>query len=208
MVTGFVYIWRNNINLKWYLGSHKGHQDDGYIGSGKVFKIALKKYGIENFTRHIVYEGEDFRLVEEEMLMLLDAADDMRCYNLKNHARGGGHKRAHSSETKAKISASQKGRKRLTPKSAETRAKISAIHKGKTISEEHKAKISAARKKEKRGPPSAETREKMRAGNLGKIMSPEARAKISATKKGVPWSNEERIKREEMKKIRINNKEI
>ena len=48
----------------------------------------------------------------------------------------------HTDETKAKLSAVQKGRKR-PPASPETKAKISAALKGRIISKEHKAKLSA-----------------------------------------------------------------
>ena len=86
---GFVYIWINNINQKYYLGSHEGSIDDGYIGSGKLFVRAIKKYGIEKFTRYVHYIGFDFRNEEEECLMLLDSANDSRSYNLKNAAFSG-----------------------------------------------------------------------------------------------------------------------
>lgn len=51
----------------------------------------------------------------------------------------------HSEETKAKMSATMKGKQ----KSEETKAKLSVANKGKHLSEETKAKISAARKGKK-----------------------------------------------------------
>lgn len=56
---GFVYMWTNNINNKKYIGAHVGNINDGYLGSGKYFKNAIKKYGIENFNRTILYIEED-----------------------------------------------------------------------------------------------------------------------------------------------------
>ena len=88
-MTGFVYKWVNNLNGKWYSGSHKGTPDDGYVGSGTVFDSALAKHGIENFTRHIIYEGPDYRLVEELHLISHDAKNNPMSYNLKNEALGG-----------------------------------------------------------------------------------------------------------------------
>jgi len=52
---GFVYLWINNITGKKYIGSHQGKVDDGYIGSGTYFKRAINKYGIENFSRSVLY---------------------------------------------------------------------------------------------------------------------------------------------------------
>lgn len=52
---GFVYLWTNKINGKGYIGLHVGKVDDGYIGSGTYFVKAVKKYGVENFDRKILY---------------------------------------------------------------------------------------------------------------------------------------------------------
>ena len=54
---GFVYITTNNLNGRMYVGQKK--IDDwgvwkNYLGSGKAFKQAVKKYGKENFERAIV----------------------------------------------------------------------------------------------------------------------------------------------------------
>ena len=65
--------------------------------------------------------------------------------------------------------------------SEETRAKLSAAHKGKKISDEHKAKLSAANTGKVM---SEETRAKIGAFNKGKKRSAEARAKMSAAQKG------------------------
>lgn len=86
---GFVYEWINNINQKWYVGSHKGETSSRYIGSGRAFKAAVKKYGIENFTRRILYEGDDFKNQETLILNERDAESDPQSYNLRNNARGG-----------------------------------------------------------------------------------------------------------------------
>jgi hypothetical protein len=87
-----------------------------------------------------------------------------------------------SDETKAKMSASKKGKKRQ-PVSAETKAKMSAANKGKTLSDETKAKISIANKGRA---VSDETKAKLRSANLGKSrdLSVESRAKMSAATKG------------------------
>ncbi len=51
----FVYETRNLINGKIYIGVHATKKLDGkYLGSGKIFKQAIKKYGKENFSRRIL----------------------------------------------------------------------------------------------------------------------------------------------------------
>jgi len=78
-----------------------------------------------------------------------------------------------SDETRAKMSASQKGRT-LT---AETRVKLSAAMKGRTLTAEHRAKIGAAKKGRTQ---SAEHRAKLGAARKGRTHSAEARAKLGA----------------------------
>lgn len=85
---GFVYKWTNEDNGKWYIGSHQGEIDDGYVGCGLSFTKAIKKYGIKNFKRIILYIGCDFRKEEEKILKKLDAANDKKSYNIKNEALG------------------------------------------------------------------------------------------------------------------------
>lgn len=88
-LTGIVYRWKNLKNAKWYIGSHEGCSQDGYLASGKLIQRSFKKHGIGNFVRQILYEGEDFKEVEEFILEFLDAASDPMSYNLKNAAVGG-----------------------------------------------------------------------------------------------------------------------
>ena len=65
-----VYKITNNINDKIYIGVHRTQNlNDGYYGSGKLIKRALKKYGKENFTReylHIFNDGEEELAFEKE----------------------------------------------------------------------------------------------------------------------------------------------
>jgi hypothetical protein len=67
--------------------------------------------------------------------------------------------------------------------SPETKAKISAANKGHEVSPETRAKISAANKGRPHPPVSAETRAKISAANKGRPLNPEQRAKLSAALK-------------------------
>jgi hypothetical protein len=103
----------------------------------------------------------------------------------------------HSQDTKAKISAANKGRI-LGPRSGETKAKISAAkkgtpsgQKGKKRSIETRAKMSNTHKGKKRLYLSTESRAKMSAANKGKKRGPrseDTKAKISSKRQGMKLS--------------------
>ena len=74
-----VYLTRNLINNKIYIGKHSTYDlNDGYLGSGKLLKLAFTKYGKENFERLILHicltETEAFHweafIVDEDFIKL------------------------------------------------------------------------------------------------------------------------------------------
>lgn len=88
----YLYKIRNTLNDKIYVGVHKTKDmNDGYMGSGKVIKRAIEKYGIENFTKVILETFEDSvtmyarekEVVTEEFLAREDT------YNLRRGGHGG-----------------------------------------------------------------------------------------------------------------------
>lgn len=85
---GIVYKFTNKTTGKWYIGSHNNSNKD-YCGSGIMWTKAVKKHGIEKFTKEILYEGENCREMEELVLMTVDAKNDPMSYNLKNESVGG-----------------------------------------------------------------------------------------------------------------------
>jgi hypothetical protein len=87
-----LYEIRNNINDKIYVGVHKTKDmNDGYMGSGKLIQAAIKKYGIENFTKVILETFEsaeamyarENEVVTDEFLLREDT------YNLRRGGTGG-----------------------------------------------------------------------------------------------------------------------
>ena len=83
-----VYKITNKINGKYYIGKHQTtNLDDGYMGSGKFIKAALKKHGVENFSKEIlhVFETEvEMNLKEAELVIVSDLT-----YNLCDGGHGG-----------------------------------------------------------------------------------------------------------------------
>lgn len=109
MYYGFIYEWTNMINGKKYIGSHAGTADDGYVGSGKVFIRAIKKHGIENFTRTIIeyVEINDRQYLLEREQFYLDKvnayySDDY--YNVAKDVIGGDTKAGWSDERRREFS--------------------------------------------------------------------------------------------------------
>lgn len=130
----YVYIITNTINGKKYIGSSRKPQiDENYYGSGKAIKDALKKYGKNNFTRDILWQGEgDARDIESQWLEYFDAKNNAMFYNMTNDARGND---LHKESTKLTVSEKLTGRK--FPK--EICEKISKAKKGSTTSKKGKS---------------------------------------------------------------------
>lgn len=117
---GFIYMWINKINGKKYICAHKGSYDDKYIGSGTYFKNAIKKYGIENFERIVLYEEKEsveslFRK-EFEIINEMNAVFSSEYYNQTNfdpkynHLYEDGRRLVFSEEHKKKLSIIAKNR--------------------------------------------------------------------------------------------------
>ena len=109
MYYGFIYEWTNMLNGKKYIGSHAGTIDDGYIGSGKVFQRAIKKHGIENFTRAVIeyVEVEDRQyLLQREKFHLdeVNAYYSADYYNVAKDVIGGDTKAGWTDERRQEFS--------------------------------------------------------------------------------------------------------
>lgn len=161
METGIVYKWINNLNGKWYIGSHKGTVNDRYTASGIKIKRAFREHGMLNFTREILYEGAYFREKETEILTKLKAMQNPNSYNMKNLATG------------FAIGAEN------PTKRQEVQAKISKALKGKTWKELLGEQGALERRKKQ-----SNSLKGTKTGDSNPAKRPEVRAAISATLKG------------------------
>lgn len=149
-MSGFVYLWFDRKHHRYYIGSHWGAEDDGYICSSSWMKQAYK-HRPEDFKRRIISRVESSRanlLIEEQRWLAMIKPEEVRVryYNLR--LRTDYHWLM--SEDR-KLSVSEKISKTLTgrkngPHKQETREKMSKASKGRSKSDQHRSNLSKALK--------------------------------------------------------------
>ncbi len=108
----YFYRITNQINWKYYFGIHStGNLNDGYLGSSKLLKDAIKKYGKENFHLTIIedYPTRKEASDHEKLAVTMDQVLNENCYNLQLGGDSGGYCR-HSPTTIEKIREAGTGR--------------------------------------------------------------------------------------------------
>ena len=148
-----VYKTTNKTNGKFYIGTHKtSNLDDKYLGSGKLLRRAIEKYGVDNFEREIlhVFDTPAEMFAKEAEIVTADFLAEENCYNLKLGGEGGFD---HLIYNEKKMRNLKRGGNIITP---EMRQKAVATRKakgygpptfaGRTHSAETKLKMSIARK--------------------------------------------------------------
>lgn len=194
------------INNKIYIGQHKirysSTLDPWYLGSGKAFQTALKKYGVENFKREILAtcsSQKQANIFERKAILELKPE-----YNIAEGGYGSGwteeakkeHPEAYEKRRQA-LRLRMSGRnhpmfgKKHTP---ETRQKISKANKGRNVwnkgkvglkmSEETKQKISKALKGKPKPPFSEEHRRKIGLNSTARLKGNKLRLGIPPSNKG------------------------
>ena len=147
MMQGFIYIWRDKARNMFYVGSHIGTADDGYISSSRWLSAEVR-YRPEDFRRKILKYVDTSQLKIEEYKLINLIKDEefgKRYYNLKQGKPLGiapwnkGKTGVYSEEYRKKISDRRKGvpttKGRKNPQAAENArkgtAKMSATVKGR-----------------------------------------------------------------------------
>lgn len=132
---GFVYIWYDRKHKRFYVGSHWGHENDGYVCSSDWMKKAYKRRPCD-FKRRIIVRGIDNKLdtliTEEKYLSMIKPEERRhRYYNIQLSCK-------HNIETlkddRRSVTEKMSATKRAfwdSKESNESRSKISALHKSK-----------------------------------------------------------------------------
>ena len=179
-----IYKATNKENGKYYIGQTKGTlknriRSHKYASKNKdtVFYRAIRKYGIDAFEWEVVEECSSKKELDECEVRLI--AENLDGYNIAKGGEGGDTISSH-------------------PDLDTIKANVSEFHKGKTLSEEHKRKISEAHKGRKRGVMSEEHKRKISEGNRNSYSKGR-----KAWNKGVPQTEEHKNKISEANKGKI-----
>jgi hypothetical protein len=100
----YIYKTTNLINNKIYIGQHvTNNLNDNYLGSGKLLKKAIKKYGKENFKKEILCFCDSTKELNriEESIITEGFIKRKDVYNLR---LGGGSQGLLTKDIKQKIS--------------------------------------------------------------------------------------------------------
>ena len=196
---GFVYIWRDRKHKRYYVGSHMGTIDDGYICSSPWMKQAYKRRP-EDFKRRIIHRADsrtELYEVENKFLQMMQVGElGKKYYNLRNVVlRHYAADENRAKEIGARISEGHKKGKsnRGKKRSPEYIEAMKERLRGQKQSEETRRKRAESMRKAWENRPrtfSEEARENMRRGHLGVKLSPEHVAKRAAAQTGLKRSQE------------------
>lgn len=91
---GYIYKTTNLINNKFYIGKKKSPEflHEKYLGSGKIFKQAVAKYGRKNFAVQLIDTAESLEELdskEQYWIAFYNAQDLNIAYNIHKGGSGG-----------------------------------------------------------------------------------------------------------------------
>jgi hypothetical protein len=94
----FIYKWTDKKFSKYYIGSHVGSINDGYLFGGidikKEFNSRPSDFYREILSYHIISEYYEIRNIEKEYLQRYDVENNNDFYNRTNESYGGHHKQS------------------------------------------------------------------------------------------------------------------
>lgn len=82
---GFIYIWRDKLRGMYYVGSHEGTLDDGYVSSSRWLNFE-QSYRPQDFRRKIIkfVDAVDLKAEEYRLLNTIKSSEfGRRYYNLR-----------------------------------------------------------------------------------------------------------------------------
>jgi len=184
-----IYKIINVINGKEYIGAHQTNDlDDGYMGSGIYLNKAIKKYGIENFTKEILKICDDWESMRLTEAYLVDS-DYVKNPNTYNLQTGGFSNGVLCEFSKKKISETVKLRhkegrykniNRICGHTDVSRKKISNTMKEKYSKQEHHLKGKSPWNKGKSLPKLSEsTKRKLSEASTNYWKDPKNRKRVS-----------------------------
>lgn len=143
----YIYLTTNKINGKIYVGQHStDNLNDGYIGSGTLLKMALKKYGINNFSKEILAYADTQNKLDYLEKFYIRKYKSRELYNGYNLTDGGAGfcGLVFTDEHRRKIAEKLKGNTHTLGYicSEETKQKISKANKGKKRTYDFKKRMS------------------------------------------------------------------
>lgn len=173
----YIYRITNKVNGKIYIGAHQSLEKvDDYMGSGKLIKAAIKKYGKDSFVKEVIetFADRDTMFEREAILVTEEFCKLSSNYNLAPGGSGG---------------SILSNRKPFTgPHKESTKQRLSEMYTGRKLSADHRKAISdnhwsvrdpdAQRKHAAQAPAKvrdADTRNKISKGMQGKINNPNGR---------------------------------
>lgn len=187
--SGFIYIWYDRKRKMFYIGSHWGTEDDGYICSSNRMRDAYRRRP-QDFKRRIIQRKitrKNLLNEEHKWLQLIKPSDmGIRYYNLRQHKWG-----HWFTDKQTRMSVVEKRLETL--KTSDAWKKHVESQRGKIVSEETKAKL---REKSLLQFSDPEKRKKAGEANIGrtpymkgKKHTEEAKQKMSERLIGnVPWN--------------------
>lgn len=145
---GIIYKTTNSTNGKSYIGKD-ANNNPSYLGSGKLLKLAIAKYGIQNFSKSVLEECDTIERLNEREVFWIDyykTTDRKFGYNIASGGLGGDTFSNQPDDVKKIIReklSKASIRTAKTSKAYKSRGpKISKAKRGMKFSDEHKLALS------------------------------------------------------------------